>query len=127
MCTQTSINCLLSLQLSASVKKIYDEYLSATSPNTVNIDDRAKKSIESRMATPPAEIFDEACEQVRQYIFFVGVLQYIYFGMYACNFFLKYMEHSVHVVAITKACFCAYYTHYLKQLRELTSTNCTRC
>jgi len=53
------------LQLPASVKKIYDEYLSPTSPNTVNIDDRVKKSIESRMATPPLNIFSEAFEQVR--------------------------------------------------------------
>ena len=46
------------------MKKIYDEYLSPTSPNMVNIDDRVKKSIESRMATPPLDIFNEAFEQV---------------------------------------------------------------
>ncbi len=46
------------------VKKIYDEYLSPTSPNTVNVDDRVKKLIEAHIEKPPLDIYDEAFEQV---------------------------------------------------------------
>ena len=46
------------------MKRIYDEYLGPSSPKTVNIDDRALKSIESKLANPPLNIFGEACEQV---------------------------------------------------------------
>ena len=55
---------LLSPQISATVKRIYDEYLGPSSPNTVNIDDRAVKAIEARLSNPPLNIFNEACEQV---------------------------------------------------------------
>lgn len=71
-------------QLTVSVKKIYDEYLGPNSPNEVNIDDRVKKSIEARLASPPLNIFHEAFEQVmflssqRFWCFFFSVFVFVW-------------------------------------------------
>ncbi len=63
ICTQTTPH---PTQYLEAVKKIYDQYLSATSPSTVNVDDRVLKAVESRLANPPLNIFNEAQEQVRK-------------------------------------------------------------
>ena len=52
------------VQIHAAAKKIYEQYLSPSSPHTVNVDDRATKAVESRLANPPPSIFSEAKEQV---------------------------------------------------------------
>ena len=53
------------VQIQAAAKKIYDQYLSPSSPHTVNVDDRALKAVESRLANPPPNLFAEAMEQVK--------------------------------------------------------------
>ena len=52
------------MQLLASVKKIYDQYLAPSSPHTVNVDDRVLKAVEAKLSNPPLNIFAEAQEQV---------------------------------------------------------------
>lgn len=52
------------VQLQAAAKKIYDQYLSPSSPHTVNVDDRAMKAVESRLDKPTPNVFAEAKEQV---------------------------------------------------------------
>lgn len=54
-----------STQLQAAVKKIYDEYISPTSPHCINVDDKVQKAVESKLNNPPLNIFSEAQEQVR--------------------------------------------------------------
>lgn len=54
-----------STQLQAAVKKIYDEYISPTSPRCINVDDKVQKAVESKLNNPPLNIFSEAQEQVR--------------------------------------------------------------
>lgn len=51
-------------QLQTAVKKIYDQYLSPSSPHTVNVDDRALKAVEAKLGQPTPKIFAEAEEQV---------------------------------------------------------------
>jgi hypothetical protein len=53
-------------QVQAAAKKIYDQYLSPSSPHTVNVDDRALKAVETRLGQPTPNIFSEAQEQVYQ-------------------------------------------------------------
>ena len=55
---------VLTLQLLASVKKIYDQYLAPSSPHTVNVDDRVLKAVEAKLSSPTFDIFVEAQEQV---------------------------------------------------------------
>ena len=55
------------VQTKAAAKKIYDQYLSPSSPYTVNVDDRALKAVESRLANPPPNLFAEAMEQVKHF------------------------------------------------------------
>ena len=52
------------VQIQAAAKKIYDQYLSPSSPHTVNVDDRAMKEVEARLANPVPNLFAEAQEQV---------------------------------------------------------------
>ena len=52
------------MQIQAAAKKIYDQYLSPSSPHTVNVDDRAIKGVETRLSNPVPNIFAEAQEQV---------------------------------------------------------------
>ena len=52
------------VQLQTAAKKIYDQYLSPSSPHTVNVDDRAMKAVESKLDKPTPNMFAEAKEQV---------------------------------------------------------------
>ena len=55
---------MTSAQAQAAAKKIYDQYLSPSSPHTVNVDDRAMKGVEAGLANPTPNLFAEANEQV---------------------------------------------------------------
>ena len=55
---------MTSVQMQATAKKIYDQYLSPSSPHTVNVDDRALKAVESTLDSPAPSLFAEAQEQV---------------------------------------------------------------
>ncbi|KAL5471520.1 hypothetical protein EMCRGX_G029643 [Ephydatia muelleri] len=50
--------------LQAEAKRIYDQFVSSSSPTTINVEDKMLKSIESRLSNPTPAVFDEAQDHI---------------------------------------------------------------